>query len=119
MAGEPFRHAPADSALGPVPTARSIQAMNLADVLGAEAVTKIQNTDKRIVLHVMGDSGGVTSPQYQFAVADALAADQPNGISFLCHLGDLVYFFGEDGYYFQQFYDPYREYNGPILELRL
>ena len=74
MAGEPYKHAPADSALGPVPTARSTQPVDLADVLGTAAVTKIENTDKKIVLHVIGDSGGVTSPQYQFAVADALEA---------------------------------------------
>jgi Calcineurin-like phosphoesterase len=91
--------------------------MDLADVLGAAAVTKIEHTDKKIVLHVIGDSGGVTSPQYQFAVADALAADQPNGVSFLYHLGDVVYFFGEDSYYFEQFYDPYRSYNAPIFAI--
>ena len=117
MAGEPFKDAPADSALGPVPTARSTQPMDLADVLGAAAVTKIENTDKKVVLHVMGDSGGTTEPQYQFAVADAIAADQPNGVSFLYHVGDLVYFFGEDSYYFSQFYDPYRNYNAPIFAI--
>ena len=117
MAGEPFKDAPADSALGPVPTARSTQPVDLADVLGTAAVTKIENTDKKIVLHIIGDSGGVTSPQYQFAVADALAADQPNGVSFLYHLGDVVYFFGEDSYYFEQFYDPYRSYNAPIFAI--
>ncbi len=117
MAGEPFKNAPADSALGPVPTARSTQPVDLGDVLGTAAVTKIANTDKKIVLHIIGDSGGVTSPQFQFAVADALAADQPNGVSFLYHLGDVVYFFGEDSYYFEQFYDPYRSYSAPIFAI--
>jgi Calcineurin-like phosphoesterase len=117
MAGEPFKDAPADSALGPVPTARSTEPMDLANVLGTAAVTRIAKTDKKIVLHVIGDSGGVTSPQYQFAVADALAADQQNGVSLLYHLGDVVYFFGEDSYYFEQFYDPYRSYNAPIFAI--
>src|SRR5579863_4936983 len=96
MAGEPYSHTPADSALGPVPTARSTEPMDLADVLGKDAVTKIESTDKKIVLHILGDSGGVASPQFQFAVADALATDQENGVSLLYHLGDVVYFFGED-----------------------
>lgn len=117
MAGEPYKDAPADSALGPVPTARSTEPMDLANVLGTAAVTRIAKTDKKIVLHIIGDSGGVTSPQYQFAVADALAADQQNGVSFLYHLGDVVYFFGEDSYYFEQFYDPYRSYNAPIFAI--
>jgi hypothetical protein len=117
MAGEPYSHAPADSALGPVPPARSTQPMDLADVLGTDSVTKIENTDKKIVLHIIGDSGGVALPQYQFAVADALATDQLKGVSFLYHLGDVVYFFGEDSYYFEQFYDPYRSYNAPIFAI--
>src|ERR1700743_2930004 len=91
MAGEPYSHAPAEGALGPVPAATSTNPMDLADVLGKDAVAKIQNSNK-IVLHVLGDSGGVSSPQFQFAVADALAADQENGVSFLYHLGDVVYF---------------------------
>jgi Calcineurin-like phosphoesterase len=117
MVGEPYSHTPADSALGPVPAARSTQPMDLADVLGAAAVTKIENSDKKIVLHIIGDSGGVTSPQFQFAVAGALSADQPNGVSFLYHLGDVVYFFGQDSYYFEQFYDPYRDYDAPIFAI--
>ena len=28
-----------------------------------------------------------------------------------------MYFFGEDSYYFEQFYDPYREYNAPIFAI--
>lgn len=116
MAGEPGKDTPAESALGPVPDATSTKPMDLANVLGAAAVQKIQNSGK-IVLHILGDSGGVTSPGPQFAVADALADDQPNGVSFLYHLGDVVYFFGEDSYYFEQFYDPYREYNAPIFAI--
>jgi hypothetical protein len=116
MAGEPGKNTPAEGALGPVPTARNTQPMDLADVLGAGAVQKIQNSGK-IVLHILGDSGGVASPGPQFAVADALADDQRNGVSFLYHLGDVVYFFGEDRYYFEQFYDPYREYNAPIFAI--
>jgi hypothetical protein len=41
MAGEPGKNTPAEGALGPVPTARNTQPMDLADVLGAGAVQKI------------------------------------------------------------------------------
>lgn len=116
MAGEPGKDTPPASALGPVPTAGSTQPMDLADVLGADAVAKIQAAGK-IVLHTVGDSGGVATPGPQFAVADALAIDQENGVSLFYHLGDVVYFFGEDSYYFEQFYDPYREYNAPIFAI--
>jgi hypothetical protein len=116
MAGEPGKNTPADSALGPVPPARSTQPMDLDDVLGADAVQKIQAAGK-IVLHTVGDSGGNVSPGPQFAVADALAIDQEDGVSLFYHLGDVVYFFGEDSYYFEQFYDPYREYNAPIFAI--
>jgi hypothetical protein len=30
-------------------------------------------------------------------------------------LGDVVYFFGQERYYYDQFYDPYRDYAGPIF----
>ncbi len=36
---------------------------------------------------------------------EANAADIP---SFFFHLGDVVYYFGESSYYYDQFYEPYR-----------
>ena len=69
----------------------------------------------------MGDTGGIMKPQFQFAVADAMALDTAsvaaNGASFWYHLGDVVYYFGQDQYYFEQFYDPYRNYNAPIFAI--
>ena len=35
--------------------------------------------------------------------------------SFFYHLGDVVYNFGEAAYYYDQFYEPYRNYPAPIL----
>jgi hypothetical protein len=32
-------------------------------------------------------------------------------------LGDVVYYFGQEQYYFEQFYDPYRNYNAPIFAI--
>jgi hypothetical protein len=39
------------------------------------------------------------------------------GKPFWYHLGDVVYFFGQDQFYFEQFYDPYRNYNAPIFAI--
>ena len=33
------------------------------------------------------------------------------------NLGDLVYNFGESAYYYDQFYDPYRDYPAPIFAI--
>ena len=90
--------------------------MDLAAVIGAAAAQAIQNSGK-IVFHTVGDTGGVHKPEYQFAVADAMADDVANGASFWYHLGDVVYYFGQDQYYFEQFYDPYRDYNAPIFAI--
>ena len=56
------------------------------------------------------------------SVADAMAgrchatADRPARCSFL-HLGDVVYNFGEGQYYYDQFYEPFRNYDRPIFAI--
>jgi hypothetical protein len=86
-------------------------------VLGTAAAAKIQAAGQ-IVFHVVGDTGGIQHPEYQFAVADAMASDvAPSGVSLFYHLGDVVYYFGQEQYYFEQFYDPYRNYNAPIFAI--
>src|SRR6202453_4657775 len=102
--------------LEPIPPARSTAPMDLAAVIGQDSAQKIQNAGK-IVFHTVGDTGGVHSPQFQFAVADAMADDLGSGVAFWYHLGDVVYYFGQDQYYFEQFYDPYRNYNAPIFAI--
>src|SRR6202789_1899591 len=102
--------------LEPIPPARSTTPMDLATVIGAPAAQKIQAAGK-IVFHTVGDTGGIHSPQFQFAVADAMTDDLSNGAAFWYHLGDVVYYFGQDQYYFEQFYDPYRNYNAPIFAI--
>jgi hypothetical protein len=103
--------------LGPVPTARSTTPMELSSVIGDDTVQAIEKAGK-ITFHTVGDTGGIHSPQFQFAVADAMAADVDNsGASFFYHLGDVVYYFGQEEYYFGQFYDPYRDYNAPIFAI--
>src|SRR5579872_6572472 len=102
--------------LQPIPAPRSTTPMDLASVIGANATQNIQDAGA-IVFHAVGDTGGIHSPQFQFAVADAMASDVANGASFWYHLGDVVYYFGQEQYYFEQFYDPYRDYNAPIFAI--
>ena len=102
--------------LEPIPAARSTTPMDLAAVIGSATAQMIQDSGK-IVFHTVGDTGGIHSPQFQFAVADAMAADSKSGAAFWYHLGDVVYYFGQDQYYFSQFYDPYRNYNAPIFAI--
>ena len=96
--------------------------MALSDVLSAEAIQAIQNAGK-IVFHSVGDTGGVKEPSHQFAVADAMSADIGTEVfangrpAFFYHLGDVVYYFGQERYYYDQFYDPYRDYQGPIFAI--
>jgi hypothetical protein len=99
-----------------IPPVRSTTPMDLASVIGANATQAIQNSGK-ITFHTVGDTGGIHSPQFQFAVADAMADDVASGAAFWYHLGDVIYYFGQEQYYFEQFYDPYRDYNAPIFAI--
>jgi Calcineurin-like phosphoesterase len=97
--------------------------MSLQDVIGAPVVKKIQASGK-IVFHAVGDTG-VTAPAgpgREAAVTDKMAADfdeqDPSEVpSFLYHLGDVIYNFGEDEYYYDQFYEPFRNYEAPIFAI--
>ena len=86
------------------------------------AVVKAIERSKQIVFHSVGDTGSVVGPETQSLVADKMvsdfdeanAADVP---SFFFHLGDVVYYFGESTYYYDQFYEPYRNYAAPIFAI--
>jgi len=98
--------------------------LTLADVYGAEGAAKTAAIQKagQIVFHSVGDTGSVKGPLTQDEVADKMVADftetNPADVpSFFFHLGDVVYSFGEAKYYYDQFYEPYREYPGPIIAI--
>src|SRR5271166_5011398 len=76
----------------------------------------------QIVFHSVGDTGNTKGPDAQNQVADKMAADfteeDPSGVpQFYFHLGDVIYSFGEAAYYYDQFYEPYRDYPAPIVAL--
>jgi 3',5'-cyclic AMP phosphodiesterase CpdA len=110
-----------EALLLPVPTPRvSPPQMALADVIGTAANEAIVNTGK-IAFHAVGDTGAVcrsTLPDEE-AVTAAMTADLTADLSpsFLFHLGDVAYYFGEKREYYAQFYDPFRAYDRPIFAI--
>ena len=70
----------------------------------------------------MGDTGSTRGPESQNLVADKLASDfdevnKADIPAFFFHLGDVIYNFGEAEYYYDQFYEPYRDYPAPIIAI--
>ena len=98
--------------------------LTLAQVYGCASpakTTAIQQSGQ-IVFHSVGDTGSPKGPQTQSLVADKMVTDfteaNPADVpSFFFNLGDVVYYFGEAAYYYDQFYEPYRSYPAPILAI--
>lgn len=96
--------------------------LSLADAIGQhgpDVVSAIQRA-AQVVFHAVGDTGNTTGPKDEEMVADKMVSDftetDPRAVpSFLFHLGDVIYSFGEAQYYYDQFYDPYRNYPAPIF----
>ena len=112
-----------------IPQARSTDALNLSDFVPAGIIDAI-NSNGKIVFHTVGDTGAAKVGRTQTAgqaisqeghVADAMSADVASGgnggPAFFFHLGDVVYNFGEAQYYYDQFYEPFREYDRPIFAI--
>jgi hypothetical protein len=101
------------------------EVVELGDIYGAHGsdVIKQINAAGKIIFHALGDSGASTAGkkyQHELDVSDQVTmdchtSDQPNHPAFLFHLGDVVYDFGEAQYYYDQFYDPFRNYPLPIF----
>jgi hypothetical protein len=114
-------------AVEPFPAPRGAAAepvLQFADTLGSQGPARVAAIQKsgQIVFHTVGDTGSTKGPSTQSQVADKMvtdfaeqnAADVP---SFFYHLGDVVYNFGEAAYYYDQFYEPYRNYPAPIISI--
>lgn len=86
--------------------------LNLSDVVPGTG------TDK-LIFHMVGDTGSVRKPEAQQGVIDDMIKqfDEDERPSFLYHLGDLVYHYGEAGQYADQFFRPYENYPAPIFAI--
>jgi hypothetical protein len=74
----------------------------------------------QIVFHATGDCGSTRGPTTQNEVTDKMVGDFNESKAlevpqFCLLLGDIVYNFGETEYYYDQFYEPYRNYPAPVL----
>ena len=109
----------------PMPLIAAVEpVLTLAQVYGSAGAAKVAALEKagQLVFHSVGDTGNVTGPASQSLVADKMVSDftEANSAdipSFFFHLGDVVYYFGESTYYYDQFFEPYRDYPAPILAI--
>ena len=75
----------------------------------------------KMVVDIVGDSGGVKDAEFQDHVAGQMigaigkaGAGTPH---FCYHVGDVVYFTGAHDDYYSQFYEPYERYTPPIFSI--
>jgi hypothetical protein len=108
----------------PAPRGGTEPRLDLARVLGGDDLAQLAAARVRqngqIVFHAGGDCGNTTSPKHQNEVVDKLLGDfhehsRRELPAFALLLGDIVYSFGEAKFYYDQFYEPYRDYAAPIL----
>jgi uncharacterized protein YukJ len=107
---------------GPVPTPRRYPRLDLTTILGANPPGYVSNSSgKSIAFDVIGDSGAPSEKhfnEYEVKVSDLITrgaiASPP---AFLFHVGDVVYFYGEENYYYSQFYEPFKAYPAPIFAI--
>jgi hypothetical protein len=89
----------------PTPTGAAPYRLELASVIHVDPTDTLTFT-------VIGDSGGIVDAAPQQAVAAALAKTPG---AFVYHVGDLVYFNGEDGQWYPQMYEPYDHVAVPFM----
>ena len=111
---QPWRDLPPPSGLPPF-------RINLQSMLDPNTLQQIADADQ-LVFHSVGDTGGVTTPTYIDGVAYFMECDMnlmnpPDRPSFFYHLGDVVYYAGESANYWPEFYEPYLNYNAPIVAI--
>jgi uncharacterized protein YukJ len=109
-----------------VPSSRNgvYPVMKLEHVIDAQAIASIKASGG-IVFHAVGDTGAVVESQYvhEESVAELMVKDfapsnpTAKNPAFFFHLGDVVYYYGEGEFYYDQFYHPYKEYPGPIFAI--
>jgi hypothetical protein len=99
--------------------------LKLADAIGTQGAEVVSDIEKagQVVFHAVGDTGNTRGPRDEELVADKMVSDfyseqhNRNVPSFFYHLGDVIYSFGEEQYYYDQFYEPYRDYPAPIFAI--
>jgi hypothetical protein len=107
----------------PAPRGLPEPKLTLAAALNMDeaALQKRIAANGQIVFHATGDTGSTRGPENQNLVSDKMVNDFTDDAkerpSFFFHLGDVIYSFGEAKYYYDQFYEPYRDYPAPIVAI--
>jgi hypothetical protein len=110
--------------LQPFPAPRTTPPrIDLEEIVGAD-VLAVRAKANKISFHAVGDTGAASevSIDSEAAVADAMTRDLSSqqgadAPAFCFHLGDVIYYFGEPQYYYDQFYEPFRGYAAPIFAI--
>jgi len=106
----------------PIPMGPPAAPITLESVVGDAFLAPII-AGNTISFHAVGDTGAASTSAIakEASVADAMTreltgatADAP---AFFFHLGDVIYNFGEGEYYYDQFYEPFRDYDRPIFAI--
>jgi hypothetical protein len=118
---DPNKNPPQPFRALPPPTGKAPYRLSLDAVLSAQAIQTIE-TSGQMVVHAVGDTGGVNTATYIENVAtymedDFSSSDPSTHPSFFYHLGDVVYYDGETANYYPEFYEPYMTYPGPIFAI--
>ncbi|HVI08843.1 MAG TPA: metallophosphoesterase [Candidatus Binatia bacterium] len=98
--------------------------LTLATALGSSGPATLEKIQQngQIVFQTAGDTGATRGPKTENQTVDKMLADfqdeTPDAVpQFFYNLGDIVYSFGEHKYYYDQFYDAYRNYPRPIFAI--
>lgn len=113
VSGSPFQPLP-------TPPGEAPYRLDLADVV-PDAVARMGKAGG-MVLHMVGDTGGVRDPNPQTLVTQGMERDDARASAlgtpaFFYNLGDVIYFDGEASQYYPQFYEPYEHYPNPIMAI--
>jgi len=101
----------------PTPTGPAPYRLDVTKVTGPLPSTT------QMVFHTVGDTGGIKVPQDQQIVANKMeeqfiaGANPADNPLFFYHLGDVVYYYGEESNYHDQFFEPYIHYPAPIFAI--
>jgi hypothetical protein len=122
---DPVSPPPQHPAFIPPPPTNNVNLNLPLDIILPGADAKIAGA-QAMVFHAVGDTGGIKGTETQEGLAaqmvkqieESRANNQPaEEPLFFYHLGDVVYFNGMSVDYPVQFYEPYQNYDAPIVAI--
>jgi hypothetical protein len=88
--------------------------LDLSRIIPVDKIVK----SGEISFHILGDTGSTKILDTTHMVENAMEYDfGKHDISFLFHVGDVIYNFGEADDYYSEFYEPYAHYPAPIFAI--